>query len=125
VNFQTTVHTDKGDDIEGFGNLSVIEKGKYTGGETCFPQFGIGVNVRSGDVLFMDVHEAHGNLPIITENDDAKRLSIVCYLRKNIWEKTKKKSKEFFNNQIKLIKNIKNQKTKKNKSVKNKTRKNR
>ena len=34
-------------------------------------------------------------------------------------------SKEFFNNQIELIKNIKNQKTKKNKSVKNKTRKNR
>ena len=125
VNFQTTVHTDKGDDIEGFGNLSVIEKGKYTGGETCFPQFGIGVNVRSGDVLFMDVHEAHGNLPIITETNDAVRLSIVCYLRKQIWEKTKGKSKEFFNNQIELIKNIKNQKTKKNKSIKNKTRKNR
>jgi hypothetical protein len=123
VNFQTTVHTDKGDDIEGFGNLSVIEKGKYTGGETCFSQFGIGVNVRSCDVLFMDVHEAHGNLPIITENDDAKRLSIVCYLRKKIWEKTKGKSKEFFNNQINLIKNIKSNKNKK--SIKNKTRKNR
>jgi len=122
VNFQTTVHTDKGDDSEGFGNLAVIEKGKYSGGETCFPQYGIGVNVRSGDVLFMDVHEPHGNLPIITESDDAKRLSIVCYLRKQIWEKTKGKSKEFFNNQIELIKNIK---SKKNKSVKNKTRKNR
>jgi hypothetical protein len=122
VNFQTTIHTDKGDDDEGFGNLSVIEKGKYTGGETCFPQYGIGVNVRSGDVLFMDVHEAHGNLPIITETDDAKRLSIVCYLRKKIWEKTKGKSKEFFNNQINLIKNIKSNKNKK--SIKNKTRKN-
>jgi hypothetical protein len=122
VNFQTTIHTDKGDDDEGFGNLSVIEKGKYTGGETCFPQYGIGVNVRLGDILFMDVHEAHGNLPIITENDDAKRLSIVCYLRKKIWEKTKGKSKEFFNNQINLIKNIKSNKNKK--SIKNKTRKN-
>jgi hypothetical protein len=71
----------------------------------------------------MDVHEAHGNLPIITENDDAKRLSIVCYLRKKIWEKTKGKSKEFFNNQINLIKNIKSNKNKK--SIKNKTRKNR
>ena len=122
VNFQTTIHTDKGDDDEGFGNLSVIEKGKYTGGETCFPQYGIGVNVRLGDILFMDVHEAHGNLPIITENDDVKRLSIVCYLRKKIWEKTKGKSKEFFNNQINLIKNIKSNKNKK--SIKNKTRKN-
>jgi len=125
VNFQTTIHTDKGDDIEGFGNLAVIEKGKYSGGETCFPQYGIGVNVRSGDVLFMDVHEPHGNLPIVTESDDARRLSIVCYLRKQIWEKTKGKSKEFFNNQIEIIKNIKSKKTIKNKSVKNKTRKNR
>jgi hypothetical protein len=31
VNFQTTIHTDKGDDEEGFGNLSVIENGKYSG----------------------------------------------------------------------------------------------
>jgi hypothetical protein len=43
-------------------------------------------------------------------------------LRKQIWEKTKGKTKEFFNNQIELIKNIKSNKNKK--SVKNKTRKN-
>lgn len=49
VNYQTFVHTDKGDDKEGFGNLSVIESGKFTGGETCFPQYGIGVDVRTGD----------------------------------------------------------------------------
>ena len=96
VNYQTTVHTDKGDDEEGFGNLTVIERGKYTGGETCLPQYGIGVDVRTGDVLYMNVHEAHGNLPIKLESPDAVRLSIVCYLRKKIWEKTKGKSKRFF-----------------------------
>ena len=95
VNFQTTVHCDKGDDKEGFGNLAVIEQGKYTGGETCFPQYGIGVNVRTGDILYMDVHEPHGNLPIILESDDAKRLSIVCYLRQGIWKQTKGKTKKF------------------------------
>lgn len=95
VNYQTTVHTDKGDDIEGFGNLAVIEKGKYTGGETCFPQYGIGVDVRTGDLLYMDVHQPHGNLPINLEADDAKRLSIVCYLRKNIWDQTKGKTQKF------------------------------
>jgi len=95
VNFQTTVHRDKGDDIDGFGNLAVIEKGKYTGGETCFPQYGIGVNVKMGDVLYMDVHEPHGNLPIILENEDTKRLSLVCYLRKGIWKQTKGKTKKF------------------------------
>lgn len=95
VNFQTTMHTDKGDDPEGFGNLAVIERGKYTGGETCFPQYGIGVNVRTGDILFMDVHQIHGNLPIHKTTKDAIRLSIVCYLRMNLFEKTKGKTKKF------------------------------
>ena len=93
INFQTSIHKDSGDDIDGFGNLAVIEKGKYTGGETCLPQYGIGINVRTGDILFMDVHEWHGNLPIHLEEKNAQRLSIVCYLRKNVWEKTKHKTK--------------------------------
>lgn len=112
VNFQTTVHTDKGDDIEGFGNLAVIEHGKYKGGETCFPQYGIGVDVRTGDILYMDVHQPHGNLPLELETKDAKRLSIVCYLRNNIWLKTKGKTKKFMMSHINIIKNAR--KTKKN-----------
>jgi hypothetical protein len=100
VNFKTTIHTDRGDDAEGFGNLVVIERGKYTGGETCFPQYGVGVNVRTGDVLFMDVHEWHGNLPIRLENKDAVRLSIVCYLRHRLWEKTRGKSKKFMKRHV-------------------------
>lgn len=111
VNYQTTVHTDKGDDAEGFGNLAVIEHGKYKGGETCFPQYGIGVDVRMNDIIFMDVHQPHGNLPIELESKDAKRLSIVCYLRKSIWEQTKGKSKKFRDSHTKMIKNI----TRKNK----------
>jgi hypothetical protein len=106
VNYQTTVHTDKGDDAEGFGNLVVIEHGKYKGGETCLPQYGIGIDVRTGDVLYMDVHEAHGNLPIELETKDAKRLSIVCYLRKNIWEQTKGKTKKFMEKHNKTLKKI-------------------
>jgi len=89
VNFRTTMHQDKGDDAEGFGNLTVIERGEYKGAETCLPQYGIGVNVRNGDVLFMDVHEWHGNLPMVSESKDATRLSIVCYLRHNVWKNTK------------------------------------
>jgi len=106
VNFQTTIHTDKGDDTEGFGNLVVIEDGKYSGGETCLPQYGIGIDVRTGDVLYMNVHEAHGNLPIVLESKDAKRLSIVCYLRKNIWEQSKNKTKKFMISHNKTIKNL-------------------
>jgi hypothetical protein len=109
VNYQTTVHMDKGDDIEGFGNLAVIEHGKYKGGETCFPQYGIGIDVRTGDILYMDVHQPHGNLPIILESPDAKRLSIVCYLRKNIWDQTKGKTQKFKEYHNRTLKNnIKN-----------------
>lgn len=111
VNFQTTVHTDRGDDAEGFGNLVVIEKGKYKGGETCLPQYGIGINVRTQDVLYMDVHEAHGNLPIVLESPDAKRLSIVCYLRKSIWEQTKGKTRKFKEEHNKIFRNLQHNKT--------------
>jgi hypothetical protein len=106
INFQTTLHKDTGDDPEGFGNLVVIEKGKYTGGETCLPQYGIAVDVRTRDVLFMNVHEWHGNLPIKKENDDVIRLSIVCYLRYNLWEKTKNKTKKFMVAHNKTVKNL-------------------
>lgn len=111
VNNQTTVHTDKGDDAEGFGNLAVIEHGKYNGGETCFPQYGIGVDVRTYDIIYMDVHHPHGNLPIELESKDAKRLSIVCYLRKSIWDQTRGKTKKFMERHNKTMKNLKNKKT--------------
>lgn len=115
INFQTTIHKDRGDDDEGFGNLTVIERGKYTGGETCLPQYGIGIDVREGDLLFMDVHEWHGNLPIIPMTKDTTRMSIVCYLRTKIWERTKNKSKKFKKLHLKTIKNIKKKATLKSK----------
>jgi len=119
VNYQTAIHTDKGDDEEGFGNLAVIERGKYEGGETCFPQYGVGVDVRTGDMLFMDVHEPHANLPIILKEKDAKRLSIVCYLRKNVWLRTKGKSKQFFEAHNKSVRALRFLDPKKNNTKKN------
>ena len=92
VNFQTSLHKDKGDDSDGFGNLAVIERGEYSGAETCFPQFGVGVDCRTCDVLFMDVHYWHSNLPMKKLSKDAERLSIVCYLRWKLWEITRGKT---------------------------------
>jgi hypothetical protein len=103
VNFQTTIHRDRGDDEEGFGNLAVIEQGKYEGAETCLPQYGVGVNVRTGDVLFMNVHEWHGNLPMKSKTKDAIRLSVVCYLRRRIWELTRGKSKTFMKRHVEML----------------------
>jgi len=106
VNWQSTLHTDKGDDPEGFGNLAVLERGKYEGGETCFLQYGIGVDVRMGDVLFMDVHQPHANLPIVKKTEDATRLSIVCYLRMNVWKNSANKTRKFFEKHNKTMKKI-------------------
>lgn len=108
VNVTTKIHKDRGDDVEGFGNLVVIEKGEYEGGETCLPQYGVGFNVRSGDILFMDVHEWHGNLPIKLKQPDAVRLSIVCYLRTNIWKEEQKYSKSDVKTHVKVLKQLTN-----------------
>ena len=108
-NFRTALHMDDGDFREGYGNLSVIERGKYTGGATIFPQYKIGFNVRTGDFLAMDVHEFHCNtemkeaaadkeynkaLPKIHQDSEATgtlggekpftRISFVCYLREKL-----------------------------------------
>jgi hypothetical protein len=105
-NFRTTIHKDKGDDPDGFGNLSTIQRGNYTGGETCFPQYGIGVDVREGDLLLMDVHEWHANLPMKLE-EGAVRMSVVCYLRKNVWERTRHRSRAFMKRHNKTVRNLK------------------
>ena len=130
MNFRTSIHTDKGDDAEGFGNLVVIENGKYEGAETCFPQYGIGVDVRTGDMLFMNVHEMHGNLPMKLIDKDARRLSIVCYLREKLWKRTRGKNAAFVKKHNKTVrdigggkKTILQNKTLNNKTLKNKTKK--
>ena len=96
-NFRTATHRDKGDLPEGFGNLLVLEKSecdsknskKFKGGMLGFPQYGVAVDVRQGDFLAMDVHQWHCNTPLehskkTIEKGDVGRLSIVCYLRKNM-----------------------------------------
>ena len=85
-NWQTALHKDAGDYKDGFGNLIVIEdpNGKYDGGYTGFPQYGVAVDVRNGDFLAMDVHEWHANTKQIPRTKDYTRLSLVCYLRENM-----------------------------------------
>lgn len=117
VNFQTAIHKDRGDDEDGFGNLVVIERGRYTGGETCFPQYGVGVNVREGDILFMNVHEWHGNLPVKRIDADAVRMSVVCYLRTTIWERTRGKSEQFKRAHLARLAAIKTRATKTRKTT--------
>lgn len=120
-NFRTALHKDAGDYRDGFGNLSVIEWGRYHGGETLFPRFGIGFNIRTGDFVAMDVHEWHTNAPITTTKEDIaynkslpdirtrdpttgvigsqelyQRLSFVCYFREKIANCIEKETRDYY-----------------------------
>tara|TARA_Y100001980_G_C14555052_1_gene342810 strand:+ start:4150 stop:5133 length:984 start_codon:yes stop_codon:yes gene_type:complete len=108
-NFRTALHKDGNDFKEGFGNLTVIEKGKYHGGYTVFPQFGVAIDLRNNDFAAMDVHQWHANTEIYETEEDIDynkkiksefkdnpkigtegiytkytRLTFVCYLREKI-----------------------------------------
>jgi hypothetical protein len=120
-NFRTALHMDDGDFKEGYGNLSVIERGQYTGGATIFPHYKIGFNVRTGDFLAMDVHEWHCNtemtetsaqkafnkkLPKVHYEDAATgtlgsekpftRISFVCYLREKLRGCKEEETKKYY-----------------------------
>lgn len=82
-NFQTAIHVDKGDCKEGFGILVVFSDG-ITGGELLFPRYRLRIKVETGDLLFMNVHEYHCNLPITQQTPAGYRLSLVCYLREKL-----------------------------------------
>jgi hypothetical protein len=101
--WRTALHTDKGDLVDGFGNIIVLEDhvnpNHYEGCYTGFPQYGVAANVRQGDFMSMNVHEWHCNTefkPVFNKaggkwkekdkiNDwHFNRLSVVCYLREKM-----------------------------------------
>jgi len=77
-NLRTAYHTDHADFAGGMGNLVVL-----TGedGALVMPKFRIAFLPRPTDVLLMNVHEMHGNLPFTGE-----RLTGVFYAREHIDE---------------------------------------
>lgn len=79
--FQTAVHTDKGDLPEGFGVITVQRRGDYRGGYLVFPKYRVAVDLGDRDVLLADVHEYHGNTAITHRTAEAGRISCVFYYR--------------------------------------------
>lgn len=109
-NFRTGLHQDAGD-FGGYAMLSVLEYGSYSGGIFMIPAFGIGIDLRQGDVLCARVAEYHCNTDIYTNTSqdeynaslpqvfkkdtkvgvlgldkDYSRISFVSYLREKINE---------------------------------------
>lgn len=85
-NWQTAVHKDAGDFKDGFGNLVALRKGKYIGGHFVVVRWGVGFDLQNGDLLLVDVHQWHGNTPIIKDNEKVVRLSLVMYYREKMFE---------------------------------------
>ncbi len=83
-NWQTAVHVDKGDFHDGISAIVVCERGKWNGAHLGYPQYGICVDVREGDILLMNPHEYHCNTELNLETLDAERLSIVIYAREKM-----------------------------------------
>jgi Oxygenase domain of the 2OGFeDO superfamily len=89
--FPTGYHTDKGDLDAGFSAIACLRKGTYAGGELCFPEYKVAVDMQHGDLLLMDAHDWHGNAAIICacdkavktlcKNCQAERISVVSYFR--------------------------------------------
>lgn len=83
-NYQTAAHTDSGDFKGGFGNLVAMRKGQYDGCYLVAVRWGVGFDLQNGDLLLMDVHQVHGNTPMIKLTKDATRLSLVMYYREKM-----------------------------------------
>ncbi len=83
-NWQTAVHTDKGDFEKGFGNLVVLREGLYEGGYFVIPQWAVAFDMQNCDLLLCDVHQWHGNTPITKVDEKATRISLVMYYRHNM-----------------------------------------
>lgn len=83
-NYATAIHKDAGDFKEGFGNLVALREGEYDGCYLTLPRWGVGFDLRNSDLLLMDVHQWHGNTPMIKQSHNATRLSLVMYYRENM-----------------------------------------
>jgi len=82
--YRTATHKDAGDFRGGFGNLTALRKGKFTGCHLVAVRWKVGFDLQNTDVLLMDVHQWHGNTPMVKLDKYATRLSLVMYCREKI-----------------------------------------
>ena len=86
-NWQTAVHKDAGDLAEGFGCMTAFSAGGYKGCNLVFPKYRTAVNMRTGDLILCDVHEWHGNTPLVPKiGVPHERISCVFYYRENMYK---------------------------------------
>ena len=83
-NFRTACHLDAGDLADGISCMSLIRQGAYKGGNLIFPNWRVGANLDTYDLIIFDPHEFHGNTQIIKLTEDAQRCTVVYYYREEM-----------------------------------------
>lgn len=84
-NWQTAVHTDQGDFKGGLSCITALRGGEFTGCELAFPHLRVAFDLQNGDLLCFDSHHMHGNLPLKGQMGKFERVSLVLYVRENMW----------------------------------------
>jgi hypothetical protein len=74
-NAPTAIHTDDFDAEGTFGCMATL--GNWEGNALVFPKYRLGCDYRPGDVILADVHELHGNLPLLS----GERVACVFFVR--------------------------------------------
>ena len=106
--YRTAAHIDDGDLKEGFGVMSCL--GDFGGCDLVFPRYKTAVRYREGDILLADVHQVHGNTPLLNPDDteperdrEPERLTCVFYFQENMDQclSTVEEEMEFVNNRKK------------------------
>lgn len=92
VNYESAYHVDRGDLKNGFSTLTVVEFGEYEGGVYVIPEYGIGIDIREGDLVLSQSHRYwHGNTKLTPLTEGARRMSFVTYLKAGIPKATVRK----------------------------------
>ena len=97
--WRTAAHVDEGDLKDGFGVMCCL--GDFDGCDLVFPRYRTAVRYREGDVLLANVHEVHGNTPLLTPEGkepisgrEPERLVSVFYYREKMDECESSRAKE-------------------------------
>ena len=80
----SATHKDAGDFKDGFGLITVVRRGDYSGAWLVFPEYLVGVDLQDGDAFFFNSHDWHGVTPMVSNSPDAERISVVYYMREKM-----------------------------------------
>lgn len=106
-NFRTAAHYDPANMDDGFANICVFSNSdKYRGAYLVFPEIGYAVNIRPGDLLFVNnMAGLHGNTELVLDDPNAERISIIAFFHEGMltlgtwdYEQTRREYVDFCKN---------------------------